>query len=643
MAGEVRGELAEAIAKVAIERFVRRQRARHQVFWEERPCDAVINPDLTIGAESNRPIVVVLVNASDSPKESEKKYWRNIGETFDCKSRLTPAPLVFNLVFKSEIKPELIRLTSSLCDGTHLVDIDPTHGERITHWIESQIPGAPSKKGQKEQLVRNAMSRGSDTYDSGFTAAVSDLSQALASTVYKSRSELAPLWDLVKKDFESRQKIPARTAKTTMLRRGLARWLVFDETIRPEVLAAHLAGNKIKREQIPPYSKLLKMVMARTGGAVIYPDPSGSDKESMTNTVGRDLRMAATFFMKAASGDVNHASDALCSALEQIPEEMRRAAAIIRQMPSQVEQWHTFAMTHWADLCSPDGCYRLLTQCFSDPTMAGEVPNTTGGRVWLYDHLIATLRAADDKNNDFGYGRLMSHFKDAYAHGRLLPFLKRILSTLDAGDAKKSKRWIETTLPKAKRPGERGLLEWLKGEKQICGASVACYAFALAELINEIKQPGSLDISELTSRHAYGLWNKLLTHQDFEPLAELIEAACGERVTRDYVGTVMADLAAKAVQNAGKMPAYAFKGGLICWQSVTDAGKDHKRKELCGRSRALRFQKTHSGFRTRDIAQKLFLVIDGTFNDDDLRVLQEAGWDRLFYPDEMDALAKAIQ
>src|SRR5207247_1823865 len=113
----------------------------------------------------------------------------------------------------------------------------------------------------------------------------------------------------------------------------------------------------------------------------------------------------------------------------------------------------------------------------------------------------------------------------------------------------------------------------------------------------------------------YGLWNKLLTYQDFEPLPVLVEAACGANVSRVSARTVMADLAEWAVQDAGNMPALKFEGGLICWKSAHGSHTSDKRKELSGRARALRFEKASKCFQTRPGIKKLFLVLDGTFND----------------------------
>jgi hypothetical protein len=83
---------------------------------------------------------------------------------------------------------------------------------------------------------------------------------------------------------------------------------------------------------------------------------------------------------------------------------------------------------------------------------------------------------------------------------------------------------------------------------------------------------------------------------------------------------------------------------LINWQSVSDAGRDHKKKELCGRAVALRYSwdATNKKFIKRPLVEKLLLVVDGTWRREDLLALARAGWDEIFYPDEMDKLVKAI-
>jgi len=68
------------------------------------------------------------------------------------------------------------------------------------------------------------------------------------------------------------------------------------------------------------------------------------------------------------------------------------------------------------------------------------------------------------------------------------------------------------------------------------------------------------------------------------------------------------------------------------------------KKELCGRAVALRYSwdLKSKKFTPRRGVRKLTLVVDGTWRQSDLDALVRAGWDEIFYPDEMEKLAKAI-
>ena len=566
MAGETRGELAEAIAKVALEKALHVLGRKESVFWQESPDGAVIKPDFTIGMDPASPLQLVLVNASESAKESDKKYWRNLGEIFDAKARLPSQPAVLNLVFRSEIKPELIRLTEALCDATCLVDRHAVFGTATASWLEQNHAGAPSDREQKADLVVECTTKRSGHYDKQFADAVTHLAQHLSQLLFSTKTSLQPLWDLCSSDFAGRQGVEVRKAKVTMLRRGLARWLVFDGTVRERVFASHLGSGVVKLKEAPPYCVPLGMLRKRIGG---YQIPAIDAKASnMAGTTSRDLRLAAQFYGDAVGGDAKKATKALNAALGDVPPEMSRAAEQLRSLSGQVEVWHEIALSEWENLRTPDGCYELLTECSADPTMGGRVSTEGESRVWLYDHLVAILRSYHATNNDFGYSRMMATFKEAHSQGALEAFLDRVVSPLDDSRRRRSEGWIARVLPTARRPGERGFLEWLKGEADIADASIACFAYAIATLLVGVGDPRRLDLQDLASRHTYSLWNKLLTHRDFEPLPSLIETACGSKVDRVSAPSVMGEIAGTTVQDAGAMPAFSFKDGLVFWQSA---------------------------------------------------------------------------
>jgi hypothetical protein len=252
------------------------------------------------------------------------------------------------------------------------------------------------------------------------------------------------------------------------------------------------------------------------------------------------------------------------------------------------------------------------------------------------------VRTAEGRNNDFGYSAMTEHFKNRQRDRELRRLFERVCDQLSGRQKKAAMRWVGQTLPAAAEPGRRGFQDWLAGTKEVSKVIVAAYAYSLAAHVRRIDAPESLGLADIIDAHAYNLWNKLLTHQDFEPLPALIETACGSMVSRTSAPSVMAELAGMTVQDAGRMPVFSFPGGLIFWQSVTQAGRDHKRKELSGRARALKYTKIASRFSRRYSAQRMLLVLDGEWRDKDLKVLYESGWDEIFYPDEMDALFAAI-
>jgi hypothetical protein len=70
----------------------------------------------------------------------------------------------------------------------------------------------------------------------------------------------------------------------------------------------------------------------------------------------------------------------------------------------------------------------------------------------------------------------------------------------------------------------------------------------------------------------------------------------------------------------------------------------HKKKELSARVRSTRYQYNTSTqtFSRRTGDDRFVLIVDGTFDDDDLRVLSESGWDEIIYPDEIPAFVKGL-
>ena len=148
------------------------------------------------------------------------------------------------------------------------------------------------------------------------------------------------------------------------------------------------------------------------------------------------------------------------------------------------------------------------------------------------------------------------------------------------------------------------------------------------------------------------LETKLLSHPSFQPLKRLITMTLESHgIQFDDISYWPTPFQALAVLD-GKRPniragaTNVLHAGrtLIRWISVSDQGRAHKCKEFCGKAWGLRIlvdMQTGAPIPREDVS-KCLLVVDGTFSDDDLGALARAGWDEIFYPDEMAELAAAI-
>jgi len=77
-------------------------------------------------------------------------------------------------------------------------------------------------------------------------------------------------------------------------------------------------------------------------------------------------------------------------------------------------------------------------------------------------------------------------------------------------------------------------------------------------------------------------------------------------------------------------------------QAAFAGGVEHKAKELVGRVGMLRVERSSSGTTQPAPYDKIFLVIDGTWTQDQIARLARAGFDGIYYPDELDQLAAEI-
>jgi hypothetical protein len=270
---------------------------------------------------------------------------------------------------------------------------------------------------------------------------------------------------------------------------------------------------------------------------------------------------------------------------------------------SKIPEYHKYVCQHYAELVQPNLMLQHLTSCAET------------GRNWLFFHLMETIKSNSGMRQGYGFSALAA----------------------DVGYDEGINR------------GYKVLADWANGcltsrlPARMLKDVSAALAFRLSEIPRRNLRFLGDTIESLSSRNIFEY--KVVCYEKLEPLLWLIEESliCSkirytmERKHPSFIGEAL------GTPNLKTTPVLRVGRTLIHWKSAYDQGRSHKVKELSGRAPSLKFSWSEDQcFGKRSGVSKLVLVLDGTWRASDLKVLYSAGWDEIFYPDEMAKLAHAI-
>jgi hypothetical protein len=591
MAGEQKGKAYEAFTKAALEALRKKGVFKGDIFWDEKAEGMTIVPDLTIGPDKDHPHTVILITHCGSAKNSDMKYWRNMGELAEIKILLPVVPKVFNLVFDSVIKENLKEAQAASFDGQLLVG-DLRYGTELQEWIDENLGSFPKDKNEKvDFLIQEAKN---DKELRRILGAFSSDLEALLKK--KAPPELEQVWAMERKRAPGR----APRARDTFVRRGLSKLLIFEDL---DVSIRLFSGKRVTEKEVPAYAFELGLASKAVGRV----NPAD---EEITNAV------------------VTLGEHSVRSVINKAPREtLNPWLNTLRNLP-HVRFASEYVANYLGDLSHPRELLNNLQALYLDPESLTEKLSTPTGwaprTVWLMEAILEILKHSTGNAAGFGYAQLARAVANPNGPAR--------------GISRKAAEYLLSPWGH--------LSEWINRvpNKDIPPEVLNGVCLVLADMLR-VESPANIiaNISALIESVRTNLIEaKLCTYRSFEPLRILIEGSVpGARL----------DQARSCFGEKAELPGQATKTTvlrkgqtLINWQSASDAGRDHKKKELCGRAVALRYSwdSKHKRFIPRPGVQKLVLVVDGTWRREDLLALARAGWDEIFYPDEMDKLAAAI-
>ena len=559
----------------------------HEVHWGEKPIGFSIDPDFILGSLSG-PTHWILVTSTGSAKEFDKKFWRNVAEICEAHTHYTKPPRIINLVFKLQQKVSLQDAMTVLSDADLRVLTRP-YGNALVAFIDSLPTSFPADNNEKVSLLEARLAK-----DQAGQSAFDEFKVDLKSKLQITRPSLEQLWS---SRVASGVVNSTRKAKQTSLRRGLAKLLVVEESLRAAMVENVTTRKKLPKD-LPPYIPSLGYVTRSIGGWIV------SDPE-----------------LQWLANNLDFAT--IKSVIAACPESsMLRWIEPLRDL-SRIHEYHQFVVNHYSELITEKGMLKHLKAQHADPNSGIDASRIVHSlrSVWLFDFIGAIVKGKTKKSQAFGYSFFASR-DDANSF---------TIGSMPVGTwcSCFSNRFFN------RDPGFVADAQALKFIARSLSAKLREYG--LSDIGDAMSEVTKMDVRA-------NLEQRLIPYRMFEPLAGLLEKGLASKdISYRRLNTFPSCIGevCEKPKRIATTPVILSGSTLIHWKSASLNPRD-KTKELCGRVHAMRVQYASGAFSTRKGIKKALLLLDGAFTDKQLASLNQAGWDEIYYPDEIEKLVAAI-
>jgi len=604
MASEKRGYAYEALTVKALRELL----PTENVHWNIRPLALTVDPDITIGKDSNLPDELILISHCTAEHNSDMKFWRNLGEVWEAKRRLGERFPCRCLLFDAKYKVNLLKIQPAAFDAFFCVG-NAEYGDELLKMGLHFKDEFPSDESDRIQSIKGYFARRKSARKA-YERFKEDLSRWVLSTSRKTVN----LWADSVRSMGMRIKAnQEREVRESNLRRGLAKLLVFRD------LPAISREKLTTPEHYPMFTK--KTVK----GPVII-------DEDLISLIG-------TFNVDVLS--------ALHTDFSSRPE-FQILVGPLRDTDWLDRAWKLVA-ERWDSCVNAEGLYSLSLQMYEETCSknGGSWPQQFPG--WLPVLIISTIKSFVGRTS-YGYSKIVNKVDELCDDG-IKNFEKRYKAVAGSG--------CGSCLVRGSRTIEYGFRDWLYGDARqnfdLRGFELFVICAVLSEDLLNVTGGVFPKSKEAETKKVFvddTIETKLLAHSGFRPVKGLILAYLNQSGFEvndiSYFQNPLRLLATGRGEvvniRAGSTNVIIVNSTLIRWVSVSDEGRDHKVKEFCGKVgvwRAISLSDATQGAIKGEVFRYL-LVVDGSFRAEDFEKLFDAGWDEIFYPDEMDKLAKAI-
>jgi hypothetical protein len=559
-----------------------------EIYWNKKICDHLVNPDLTVGVNPEVPEIIICVAHSDSEKESDKKFWRNMAELTLAKARLPLRPLLISILFEEQYKPGLMEVMGRGFDAQirllgdlgleRLVSMGPS-------MTQVQLKGVTDPKSILKVVTNEILA------DELVAAEFVRFSTHLENLLFSSTEKNKAYWKALQSVSPPAAELKKFEFKTTgALRRGVSKLMCFDESVWCSVLDCARDGG---RATFPAFALGLGWLQetALKGKQEVF------DKDLIS--------LARAFPNSSVIRTLN-------SVTPNVRASMRRVAVDpCREFGQEVLKFQSFFGKEIDQFQDQNSLAELIEQGFSDPSLGGRIATE---RRWLLDFILAAGKAIPDRAQGFG--------------------LSKLADQLSCSDPHKVRFWF---------PKYNAGKSQLPAEVIVDVARVAAPIFS--KLIDQYGSASSAG-AMIAKWMVHTLVEvKLCTYRLFKP-AELLVAAVLHDAEFTVNSGVLQTSSVFARGNSARTTSALIvdhPNGNVLVKVQSGAKNTHdKAKELCGRiGLSLKMQKSGAA---RPFAAHI-LVLDGPFTRDEAAMCRAAGWDEVIAADSLtsDSLRQVIE
>ncbi len=586
MAGEVLGRTYEAMVRLVLRKI---GIPDNQIFWDQQPEWMSIKADFVIGKEIEKPRTVILCAHSTSSSDSHKKFWRNLEELFETKAVLPQSLNTYNVLFNRSYKQALLTIMDAVFDG-QLIIPDRPYGKVLLEKGIGYSKGAFKEIGAENMLA--ALEKACDTesmdYDKDLAKSLDAFSKELKKVLKQTSSKFKVLWSVIREHYL--RDVDVKKAQPTYVKRGIGKLTLFTPDERKAIYEHIATGNELT--EIPSFASYLDYFNDTISGFVL------ADREILDAVAYLNPKQIEAVIAE--------------SPLDRMDLFIQPVRHIVN-----LKLFHSFIVDHYDELTTQKGMLKYLEQCFNDPMSLLPESKVSGeiDKVWLVESLFSLFKALENKQQGYGYSKLEQ--------------------CMEIDDPGSIRFWGPSFAARQKKP----MADEFKELSRCLSEKLKKY--------NEEKISDFLNLS-ISMELNTNIEAKLLPYRSFDPIGCLIIDAFEKAGIRYEIikshSSVLSEFAEVNAATTKVLITNQNPPTLVKWQSAYDKGKGHKRKELAARGTSLKFrwEQENRKFYVRPYGA-FVLVLDGTWDNDDLFVLQRAGWDYMFYPHEMDQLVQLIQ